>query len=201
MRVGFVSPGLWGALGALSASVISGCADGAAPADERGLELVVAPLALEGIDYACYDVLVENAGAAYKQVGGGNDVVVLGDPTATGGGAASGAICSNRYGNGGGGDITYIATCDASAHADTVPGGTVQNKVTLWVDGLYRGGVDISTDPSQAWQNPCPTGCAVDFDCVENRDTRVEFNFTIMRNANQGFFDIAVNFTDVFCSA
>jgi len=187
------------------ASVLAGfvaCADGGGPAeDARGLKLTVAPLNLAGIDYACYDFLVENAGAAYKAVGGGNDVLVKGNPLTTGGDAASGAICSNRYGNDGGGDIAYVATCDASLAADTGAATGVQNRVTIWVDGLYKAGVDISTDPNQAWQNPCPTGCSLDANCLENQDTLVEFNLTIMRSANQGFFDVAVNFEDVFCSA
>ncbi len=37
--------------------------------------------------------------------------------------------------------------------------------------------------------------------CEENADTRVDFNITLMREANQGFFDIAVTFDDIFCSA
>jgi hypothetical protein len=37
--------------------------------------------------------------------------------------------------------------------------------------------------------------------CVENADVPVVFNLTVMRNARQGFFDIAVEFDDIFCSA
>lgn len=194
-------------VGAMGALVISGCAaEEVAGPDPRGLKLTVAPLELEGIDVACYDVLVENAGAAYKAVGGGNDVVVLGDPAVkfpTDGGA----ICSNRYGNGPGGGITYIAPCDASEGADTnATRNGVQNRVTLWVDGLYENTGDAE-NPVYAdigtgtWQNPCVEGCSLDFDCQPNADTLVEFNFTILRDASQGFFDIIVNFDDIFCSA
>ncbi|HRE88129.1 MAG TPA: hypothetical protein PK095_03230, partial [Myxococcota bacterium] len=37
--------------------------------------------------------------------------------------------------------------------------------------------------------------------CLPNADTRVSFDLTVMRRAEQGFFDIAVSFEDVFCSA
>jgi hypothetical protein len=183
-------------IGAVGAIGLAGCDAEKTVAEPQGLKIAVAPLNLAGIGYACYDILVENQGAAYKTVGGGNDVVSLGDPLVAG---DAGAICSNDYGNGSGGAITYVAPCDASPGADTVPGGTVQNKVTLWVDGLYNtNGTPIGAG---TWENPCVGGCSLDFDCKANADTLVEFNFTIMRDAQQGFFDVAVNFEDVFCSA
>ncbi len=37
--------------------------------------------------------------------------------------------------------------------------------------------------------------------CRENADVPVVFNLTLLRAAKQGFFDVAVNFRDVFCSA
>src|SRR6201999_2048098 len=43
--------------------------------------------------------------------------------------------------------------------------------------------------------------CAQAATCAENADTPVRFDLTIMRRAQQGFFDIAVSFEDVFCSA
>jgi hypothetical protein len=43
--------------------------------------------------------------------------------------------------------------------------------------------------------------CQLERPCVENTDTLVEFNLTVMRDASQGFFDVAVNFEDIFCSA
>jgi len=171
----------------------------------HGVEIVVAPLNLPGIGVACYDVQVSTA----------NDVVwSKGDPARTLLGhhqpAAPNAllpaappgdattICSDRYGNGAGGDITYVGTCDASDGADTGAADGVQNTVTLWVDGLYNGAKTVEMGE---WQDPCPNGCQLQVDCVENQDSLVEFNLTIMREANQGFFDIAVNFEDIFCSA
>ncbi len=192
-------------IGAAGAIGLAGCDAEKTAEDTRGLKLTVAPLNLAGIDFACYDILVENQGPTYKVVGDGNDVVVLGDPTTqafeSGEPADTAAICSDDYGNADGGGITYIAPCDASLDADTGADDGVQNRVTLWVDGLYVNNLDVSDDPAQAWQNPCPDGCDLDFDCEANADTLVEFNFTIMRNAQQGFFDVAVNFEDVFCSA
>ncbi|MFO0748893.1 MAG: hypothetical protein U1F43_24990 [Myxococcota bacterium] len=49
------------------------------------------------------------------------------------------------------------------------------------------------------WDKPDPI--VQEVDCVENSDVVVRFNLTIVRSANQGFFDIAINFSDIFCSA
>ncbi len=39
------------------------------------------------------------------------------------------------------------------------------------------------------------------FECLENQDVFVQFDVSVMRPANQGFFDIAINFNQIFCSA
>ncbi|TNF27904.1 MAG: hypothetical protein EP329_18885 [Deltaproteobacteria bacterium] len=39
------------------------------------------------------------------------------------------------------------------------------------------------------------------FECKENQDVFVQFDVALMRPAQQGFFDIAVNFNSIFCSA
>jgi len=51
--------------------------------------------------------------------------------------------------------------------------------------------------------NPCDylAPCVLELACSENQDTAVTFNLTVMRDADQGFFDVAVNFEDIFCSA
>ncbi len=166
------------------------CDDGGASPEARGLRVTVAPLHLAGIDVACYDL----------RVSGANDVVFAqGDP-AVSKTDGDGAVCSDRYGSGTGGDISFVGACDASADADVDPATPgVQNAVTLWVDGLYDDGyVPIAS----AWQNPCgPAGCTVAFDCRENIDTPVAFDFTILRQGNTGFFDIVVEFQDIFCAA
>jgi hypothetical protein len=158
------------------------------------LEIAVAPLTLPGLSEACYDLRVTNA-----DDGGGTTVWAKGNP------AASGAddpdrLCSGRYGNGGSGAITFVGACDASAV--TAGDGGRTNSVTLWVDSLVAtGGTLIAKTGSDGWQDPCPSGCTLNATCQENTDTRLEFNLTILRQANQGFFDIGVNFEDIFCSA
>jgi hypothetical protein len=183
---------------------LGACADGAQKPD--GLRISVGALSLPGIGGACYDLQVSN----------GTDVVwSLGDPTLTALGADqtldngpdddldvdvdTETVCSGQFGNATGGDITYIGPCDASTDSDGNLGNGVQNLVTLWVDGLYNAG---STADIGAWRDPCgATGCQLQVACNENADSQVVFNLAIMRSANQGFFDIAVNFEDIFCSA
>ncbi len=192
----------------------------AGEAEPRGLELAVAPLELEGIGQACYDIRVTNqtnrSGQTVWAKGtpghqlplSGTDKFKTGDPD---------AVCSGQYGNARGGDITYIGACDADGQANvTTPrvgtGWTPENptdgegervnSVTLWFDGLYDvNGNYIVPTGEDGWQDPCPNGCTLDVLCEENADNLVEFNFTVMRDAQQGFFDIAVNFEDIFCSA
>ena len=98
------------------------------------------------------------------------------------------AVDADRYGDGRGG-IAYVGPCDASAEVQP-------NTITLVLEALEDDGGDI---PAGTWQNPTPV--AQTFDCVENQDTRVPFDLVIMRDAKQGFFDVAVDFEDVFCSA
>lgn len=142
------------------------------------LRIEVAPLALEGVAVVCYDLAVRGPdGVVWSrgEVGVGRDE---GDGD---------ALCSDRYGNGAGGDLAYVATCDASAPTNTV---------TLWVDGLYGGdGDDIG-----GWADPCPNGCTRVAPCAPDTDTAVSFDLTIARRAAQGFFDVVVDFADVFCA-
>jgi len=153
------------------------------------------------VDHACFDIRVSTlADVVWRK----------GDPLNTEGGrsqldrAVAGlpdleSVCSDQYGNADGGDITYVGPCDASPEVDTQPGtdGT-QNDVTIWVDGLY----DALGDDLGDWQDPCGVGgCTLSVSCTENEDQLAEFNLTVLRQAKQGFFDIVVNFDDIFCSA
>jgi alpha-tubulin suppressor-like RCC1 family protein len=95
-------------------------------------------------------------------------------------------VRSTRYGNGSG-SITFVGACDASSNPNTVRIDSLQ---------LFD---DNGAIPSWTWQNPIPVEQQVV--CEENADVLVEFNLTILRDANQGFFDIGVNFEDIFCSA
>ncbi len=164
----------------------------------RGVSIAVAPLALPSVGKVCYDIEVTNGPDK-----SGDTVWSKGTPGLNGGTPDNDAVCSTQYGNDGGGDITYIGPCDADG-----PDGERMNSVTVWFDGLYDDGLAY-IDPAgpQGWQNPCvdadgnEVGCTLNVLCEDNADALVEFNFTVMRQANQGFFDVAVNFNDIFCSA
>lgn len=94
---------------------------------------------------------------------------------------------SSRYGDGAGA-LTYVGPCDASANP---------NAVTVELLELF----DLSGEPLEAgsWRQPGPVTRSVA--CREDADVAVDFDLTILRAANVGFFDIAVEFSDVFCSA
>lgn len=176
----------------LSGAVVA-CDEGAPESEYTGpaIEIAVAPLDLPGITNATYRILIENS--APNSVSG-NDVT--NGTTGANNVVYLPGISSTNYGNGAGGDISYVAPCDASVTADLDGSatGTQNAVVTMWVESLT---------PNTGFVNPCPlagTGCRIFTSCGENADTFVEFNLTIMREADQGFFDVAVNFEDVFCS-
>ena len=166
--------------GVAAVAAIAGC--GAEPTQEpvstTNVAIAVTPLSLSGPSEVCYDLEVKNGLGEVVWRRGNPAVDAPSDPN---------ALCSSRYGNGAGGAIAFVGPCDAGAPNHTV---------TLWVDGLLQGAAAL-TD----WQDPCPTGCAVPAVCVENSDTPVSFELVVMRAAQQGFFDVAVNFEDIFCSA
>jgi hypothetical protein len=203
----------WG-IGA-AALGLGGCAQGPQNTadnfgyDGTGIQVSIAPLTLDALSDACYSFQIENEAG---------DLVVARGPqspaAATGGsgGTTANSVCASRFGNTAGGDISYVAPCDADD-------GMQLHTVTLWVDALCKTGLGDATgwDSDGATQyeqgegicaqiqdyvNPCGTdGCSLQVTCQENADTPVTFNFTIMGQADQGFFDVAVNFDDIFCSA
>jgi hypothetical protein len=181
--------------------------------DGTGIQFNVAPLTLDTLSDACYSFQVNN-----EQ---GDLVVARGPQSAAGssGNNTANSVCASRFGNTAGGDISYVAPCDAQLPpTETVLDGANTHTVTLWVDALcdntqgdaagwgptgtqYQRGNGICAQ-IQNYVNPCGTnGCSLQVQCRENADTPVTFNFTIMGQADQGFFDIAVNFDDIFCSA
>jgi len=185
----------------------AGCISEQPAGNPQGFKIVVAPLSLAVIGVACYDLAVTTDTDTVWSKGVpafttlGHDQTQPPDPSlaVVPANADGDTVCSDQYGNSAGGDITYIGPCDASAGADTdSSSGGVQNIVTLWVDGLYN---TTKTTEMGEWQDPCPGGCSLQIDCNENADSLAEFDLTIMRDANQGFFDVAVNFDDIFCSA
>jgi hypothetical protein len=141
------------------------------------LAVEVSPLSLPGVTDVCYDLTVTNDQGA--TVWSEED------------------ICASRYGRAG--DVTFVGTCDATdgPDADLVATNTVTLKIAS---------VAGSSGPIADYIDPCaapnaPNGCQLSATCVENSDVPITFNLTLMREANQGFFDIGVNFRDIFCSA
>jgi len=96
------------------------------------------------------------------------------------------ALSSQGYGSGDG-SASYVGTCDAS---------TGLNTVTLELTALHDadGVVPVST-----YLNPTPLSREIT--CVEGADVAVDFDLTVARRAEQGFFDVTVQFSDIFCSA
>ncbi len=178
-------------LSSVVASLVA-ASGGACVEHDRGprgqLALAVAPLELEGIGNACYDVAVRSAADEL--------VWSRGDPALSASDGDTGALCSDQFGNAGGGNIAYVGPCDASEPT---------HNVTVWVDSLWASTSPFG--PLSDWTNPCPyaasgtSGCTLAFTCQENEDVAVTFNLVIMRQARQGFFDVAVNFENIFCSA
>ncbi|TNF30989.1 MAG: hypothetical protein EP329_12940, partial [Deltaproteobacteria bacterium] len=97
------------------------------------------------------------------------------------------ALTSSQYGDGGG-SLSFVGPCDAE---------TGTNSVTLTLEALYQGVGDLM--PADTYNNP--GALTLDVVCVENVDVSVVFDITIARDAQQGFFDVAVSFDDIFCSA
>ncbi|MFT7582774.1 MAG: hypothetical protein ACI9MR_004457 [Myxococcota bacterium] len=158
-----------------------GCAEDAVPGlsgPSGDLEIAIAPLMLADVADACFDIEVKNES--------GERVFAT-------------RITSQRNGNGTG-DATYIGTCDAS---------DATNDVELDIVGIYA---DTATCPPDFNDGDDFDSGGLGFsdgmgiitvtaDCNANADTLVAFDVTILRNANRGFFDIAVNFNDMYCSA
>ncbi|TNF24134.1 MAG: hypothetical protein EP329_25615 [Deltaproteobacteria bacterium] len=93
---------------------------------------------------------------------------------------------SLQYGSGSG-SLSYVGTCDAD---------TGVNTVSVELLALYDAGGEVA---AAVYQNPGVL--SLDVDCVADQDVRVTFDITIARQAQQGFFDVAVELDDLFCSA
>jgi len=104
------------------------------------------------------------------------------------------ALSSSRYGDGHGA-LTYVGACDASASGNP-------HTLEITLDALLDAtGAPIDT---ATWQNPAPPGAPLRLDdlvCRPDADVLVTLDLTILRDARQGFFDVAVSFEDIFCSA
>jgi len=174
---------------ALALGGATACAD-SDPSAHGGarVAIAIAPLALPDVDDICYRITVTNG------PGRTGDVVwTLPE------------VCASRYGDDVGA-IAYVGTCDASKGTASV---TLELE-DLWVEGRATplgpteyvspcGAVDWDADPPALAGAHGP--CTRDVPCAPNADTAVRFDLTIMRPASQGFFDVAVDLEDVFCSA
>ncbi|PKN54768.1 MAG: hypothetical protein CVU56_24815, partial [Deltaproteobacteria bacterium HGW-Deltaproteobacteria-14] len=115
-------------------------------------------------------------------------------------------LSSSGYGDGAG-SASYVGTCDAAANPNTV---------RVWVVGAYAAavgdagafnqgstaGAGAVTGTPLPFENPTTAAPLTrEVICVEGGDVAVQFDVALMRPAQQGFFDVAVSFNDVFCSA
>ncbi len=196
-------------VGAMACGASTGCSDREAEPLGRGLTVKVAPLSYPQLDRVVYDL--------------GVYTMVAGDPKANSNYELvweQQDVDSVQYGDGIGA-ITYIGPCDAQDQADGWPdnclnpsdcdaAGEKAGWVVIDIDSIAANGSPIN---QTEWVNPCtsfgfgatddPTtaDCVLAVLCEENADVLVEFNLTLMRAADQGFFDIIVEFEDIFCSA
>ncbi|TNF34166.1 MAG: hypothetical protein EP329_07520, partial [Deltaproteobacteria bacterium] len=157
---------------AAALAIVSGCAE--APTGPTGhVAIAVAPLSLPGVSDAVYTLTVEN---------GASELVW------------SKQLASSAYGDGAG-SISYVGTCDA---AD----GVQQNTISLVLDSLTAEGGALLT-AGVDFANPAPASDPVTLvrTCLADQDVAVDFEITVARAAQQGFFDVAISLSDVFCSA
>ncbi|TNF25765.1 MAG: hypothetical protein EP329_22425 [Deltaproteobacteria bacterium] len=96
------------------------------------------------------------------------------------------ALTSRTHGDGAG-SLSYVGPCDAD---------TGVNTVQLELTALYDASGEIAP---ASYMNPTPITREVT--CVANADTPLQFDITLARRAEQGFFDVAVQFRDIFCAA
>jgi len=147
----------------------------------------VAALNLHGVGNVVWDVEVVN-GAAPAQV------------------VWQKRLASSGYGDGAG-SASYVGPCDADPAAS-------ENTVKVWVVGVYSAPVSAvgtfaggaaggATGDAIAFDNPTLPGDPLEktVTCSPNSDAKVRFDVSLARPAEQGFFDVAVSFEDIFCSA
>ncbi|TNF38080.1 MAG: hypothetical protein EP329_01460 [Deltaproteobacteria bacterium] len=100
-------------------------------------------------------------------------------------------VTSTAYGDGAG-SVSYVGPCDAD-----LPENTVQ----VVLDSLTGPGGPLTEGVD--YQNPAPSTAPLErtVTCVQGQDVPVTFDIAFARAAQQGFFDVAVQFEDLFCSA
>ncbi|MCB9735172.1 MAG: hypothetical protein H6745_21500 [Deltaproteobacteria bacterium] len=168
------------------AALAAGCAAGGAPTADPTVTIDVAALTLAGVGDAVWDLEVSAPGGVVVQR----------------------RITSSAYGDGAG-SASFVAPCDATPGAN-------ENTVRVWIAGLYPAAVSAEdAGPFASGAAPAAlAGAALPFQnptasaplertvpCAPNADNAVRFDVTLLRPASQGFFDVAVAFDDLFCSA
>jgi len=100
-------------------------------------------------------------------------------------------VTSDGYGDGAG-SASYVGPCDAGAQL---------NRVELVVDSLSDATGPLTSGVD--FMNPAPAGDPLEREvtCLPNADVSVVFDISFARAAQQGFFDVAVELEDLFCSA
>ncbi|TNF32421.1 MAG: hypothetical protein EP329_10250 [Deltaproteobacteria bacterium] len=96
------------------------------------------------------------------------------------------ALTSTSHGDGAG-SLSYVGPCDAD---------TGVNTVRLELLALHDANGVVAPE---TYLNPTPV--EREAVCVPNGDVAVTFDLTLARRAEQGFFDVAVELDDLFCSA
>jgi len=185
-RIALALPGAL-ALGACSGAQPS---PSDAPYEGHGVAVNIAALDLQGVGDVVWDIEVRNGASPTSEV------------------VFQRRLTSSGYGDSAG-SASYIGPCDADP-------AVAENTVNVWVVGVYADDVSAAgsfnsgstagagavTGTEVPFQNPTTSApLSRVFTCVENADTPVQFDVALMRPAQQGFFDIAVNFNDIFCSA
>ena len=101
------------------------------------------------------------------------------------------AVTSTQYGDGAG-SVSYVGACDPTSNPNTV---SLAVLGLSDANGALTAGVDFA--------NPAPIDdpLSIDVLCVPDGDTAAAFELTVARAARQGFFDVAITFDDIFCSA
>jgi len=161
----------------VSIILLSACSSEAAKGPSGpGLAIDVAPLSLSGISDASYSITVKNRLGATEWT--------------------KGPLASSDFGDGAGA-LSYVGPCDASENPHSVE--LVVESLTSTTGALSSPGDYVNPTISRTGvRTPIVKSDVV---CSANADTAVRFDLTILRSARQGFFDVAVELDDVFCSA
>jgi hypothetical protein len=102
---------------------------------------------------------------------------------------AHGALCADKVESAPNPRVAYTGACQAG----------LEHELTVWIHGVYDRGHGLDK-----WLSPCSPadgGCTLRARCEAGATTPVRFDLGLARLADQGFFDDAVAFDDIYCSA